>query len=146
MIFDAEGGPTKRTEQIITPEFSKSLTIGFLQGGGSLIGLDLELQIDKYVAIQLGGGFVGYGAGLNFHFKPVLRSSFFSLQYWHQGIANSHTQSGLSANFVYRGKKGFVWKIGLGFETFRKEKNPFDTHMGRLDFFLSLGIGFYVPF
>ena len=50
------------------------ITIGILQGGGSLVGADLEVLITDRFGVQLGGGFLGYGAGLNYHFKPRLQS------------------------------------------------------------------------
>jgi len=70
-------------------EKRKSITIGILQGGGSLVGFDLEFLLTDRFGFQVGAGFVGYGAGLNYHFKPSIRSSFISLQYWNQGIGRS---------------------------------------------------------
>ncbi|HMC96075.1 MAG TPA: hypothetical protein VKG92_00335, partial [Flavobacteriales bacterium] len=37
-----------------------------------------------------------------------------SFQYWHQGIDNSHTQTVLGPNFVYRSKKWFTAQLGVG--------------------------------
>jgi len=94
-----------------------ALTIGVLQGGGSLIGADLEFLVSKTVGLQAGAGFLGYGAGVNFHFKPTIRSSFISLAYWHQGIGNSYTQSMVGGTFVFRAKKIFTAQLGLGYRT-----------------------------
>jgi len=122
---------------------SNSLTFGILQGGGSLIGADLEFLVGKKFGIQLGGGFLGYGAGLNYHFKPSIRSSFISFQYWHQGIGDSFTQSAVGPNFVFRGKKWFTFQIGLGFRL--KEGPNFPFNRGGEPILLLYSIGAYTP-
>jgi len=144
LIFNAEGDPANRTEQIITTESNACLTIGILQGGGSLIGLDLELPIAKRITFQLGGGFVGFGAGLNIHVKPTIRSSFFSVQYWHQGIGDSYTQSLVSANYVYRGKKWLQGQIGIGIPL-GKGLAWDDDLMEQPPIMLTYAIGIYLP-
>lgn len=90
----------------------RSISVGFLQGGGSLVGADLELLVNNNVGVQFGAGFVGFGAGINYHFKPSIRSSFVSFQYWNQGIGNGFVQSMIGPSFVYRGKKWFTFQIG----------------------------------
>ena len=98
-------------------EFEKrnSITIGILQGGGSLIGADFEALLSRQFGIQIGAGFVGFGAGLNYHLKPSIRSSFLSLQYWNQGIGASFAQNVIGGAFVFRGKKLLTGQLGLGF-------------------------------
>lgn len=91
-----------------------AISIGVLMGGGSLIGADLENMLTERVGFQVGAGLVGFGAGLNLHFKPSIRSSFISLQYWHQGLGPSYTQSLAGVNYVYRARKVFTCQIGLG--------------------------------
>jgi hypothetical protein len=91
------------------------ITIGFLQGGGSLVGVDLEFKVYDRFGIQAGAGFVGFGGGLNLHFKPTLRSSFISLQYWHQGTGYTYAQSLLGPSLVYRARKLLSAQLGLGF-------------------------------
>lgn len=104
-----------QTEQVNEQiEKRNSITIGILQGGGSLVGADLEFLLTDRFGFQVGSGLVGFGGGLNFHFKPSIRSSFISLQYWNQGIGNSFAQNVIGPNFVYRGKKWFTAQIGLG--------------------------------
>jgi len=96
-------------------EKSSSLTVGFLQGGGSLFGADFETLLSKKIGLQLGAGLFGYGGGLDFHLKPSIRSSYISLQYWHQGFGTGYTQSVLGPSFVYRGERWFTAQIGLGY-------------------------------
>lgn len=91
-----------------------SITIGILQGGGSMVGADVEFLLTDRFGLQIGAGYVGFGGGLNYHFKPSIRSSFISLQYWNQGIGDSFSQNVIGPNFVYRGKKWFTAQIGLG--------------------------------
>ncbi len=90
------------------------LTLGILNGGGSLIGADLEFLLTNKFGIQAGAGFIGYGAGLNFHLKPTIKSSFISLQYWNQGIGKTFAQNLIGATYIYRSKKWFTCQIGLG--------------------------------
>ncbi len=100
----------------IKPDFFEkrnSLTLGFLQGGGSIIGADLEFLITNRFGVQIGAGFVGFGAGINYHLQPSIRSSFISLQYWNQGTGDSFAQNAIGPSFVYRGKKWFTFQIGL---------------------------------
>ncbi|OFY71448.1 MAG: hypothetical protein A3G23_11550 [Bacteroidetes bacterium RIFCSPLOWO2_12_FULL_37_12] len=90
------------------------ITIGILQGGGSLIGADLEVTIIDGIAIQVGAGLVGLGMGINYHYKPGLRNSFISLSYWHQGSGTSFIQSVFGPTFVFRHLNGFTAQIGIG--------------------------------
>jgi len=103
----------KQIETAKDTEFS-CLTVGVLQGGGSLVGIDFEALITDRIGLQAGVGFVGFGAGINYHFKPSIRSSFVSLQYWNQGLGETFTQNVLGVNYVFRGKKWLTFQIGLG--------------------------------
>jgi len=125
-------------------EKRKSITIGILQGGGSLIGIDLEFLLTDRFGFQVGGGLIGYGAGLNYHFKPSIRSSFISLQYWNQGIGRSFAQNAVGPNFVFRGKKWFTAQLGFGIPLETGPVMPDDYIQP--PFMLLYSIGVYVPF
>ncbi|MFV0501953.1 MAG: hypothetical protein ACK5MH_10220 [Bacteroidales bacterium] len=57
-----------QTEQISNVEEKRNcITIGFLQGGGSLIGADFEFLLTDRFGIQFGAGIVGFGGGINYH-------------------------------------------------------------------------------
>jgi hypothetical protein len=134
-----------QTDQINAQvEKRNSITIGILQGGGSLIGADMEfLLIDRF-GFQVGAGLVGFGGGLNYHFKPSIRSSFISLQYWNQGIGDSFSQNAIGPNFVYRGKKWFTAQIGLGVPLEKGPAMPDDFEQPPV--MLMYSIGAYIPF
>jgi hypothetical protein len=120
-----------------------SITVGVLQGGGSLVGFDLETLLGRNVGIQVGAGIVGFGGGLNFHFRPEIRSSFISFQYWNQGFGESHTQSLMSANYVYRARKIFTFQIGLGLPL---DKGPgWPESMEQPPAMLTYAVGLYFP-
>jgi len=121
-----------------------AITSGLLQGGGSLIGADLEMLIDKNVGIQAGAGVLGFGAGLNIHFKPSIRSSFISIQYWHQGVGEYYTQSVLGPTFVFRGKKWFTAQLGIGFAVDKGMAWP--ESVKQPPAMLLYSIGAYFPF
>lgn len=120
-----------------------SLTVGLLQGGGSLVGADFEALISDRVGLQIGAGFSGYGAGLNYHLKPGINSSFLSLSYWNQGIGDSFTQRLIGPTFVYRARKIFTAQIGLGFVLERGPAYP--SHLGEPPVILMYSIGAYFP-
>lgn len=132
-----------QTESMMEAPEKVSLTVGVLQGGGSLIGADLELLLSDRIGVQVGAGLVGYGAGINVHVKPSLRSSFFSLMYWHQGVGDNFAQSMIGPNFVFRGKRWFTAQIGLGFAL---DKGPaFPSSMTQPPMMLMYSIGAYFP-
>lgn len=126
------------------PEKRNSITIGILQGGGSLIGADMEFLLTDRLGVQVGAGLVGFGGGLNYHFKPSIRSSFISLQYWNQGIGDSFAQNAIGPNFVYRGKKWFTAQIGLGVPLEKGPAMPDDFEQPPV--MLMYAIGAYIPF
>ena len=134
----------ENSEQVIEEEEKVCVTVGILQGGGSLIGADLEFMPTKYVGFQVGAGFVGAGAALNIHLKPTIRSSFFSLAYWHQGFGETHAQSLVGSTFVYRSKKWFTAQLGLGVPTSKGPAWPSD--MDQSPVMLMYSIGAYFPF
>jgi len=103
-------------EDVYVTEKRAAITLGVLQGGGSLVGFDFEALIGQKFAAQAGAGFLGFGLGLNYHFKPSIRSSFLSFQYWHQGIGSSYAQAIVGPTFVYRFRKLFTAQLGIGYE------------------------------
>ena len=137
-LFSQEEQISEQTEK------RNSITIGILQGGGSLIGADMEFLLTDRFGFQIGAGFVGFGGGLNYHFKPSIRSSFISLQYWNQGIGNSFAQNAIGPNFVYRGKKWFTAQIGLGVPLEKEPAMPDDFEQPSI--MLMYSIGAYIPF
>lgn len=52
------------------------ITVGILQGGGSLLGADLEVLLSDHFGAQVGGGLVGFGGGLNFHLNRASEALF----------------------------------------------------------------------
>ena len=119
------------------------IIVGFLYGGGSLIGFDFEALLVNRLGLQAGAGYVGFGGGINIHLKPTVRSSYLSLQYWHQGAGNTYTQSLLGPSFVFRGKKWFTAQIGLGFIL---ENGPaWPENVDPIPVMLTYAIGAYFP-
>ncbi len=120
-----------------------AVTVGILQGGGSLLGVDFEVLVSDQIGVQIGGGLVGFGTGLNFHIKPAIRSSFISLQYWHQGAGDSFAQNIISGNFVFRSKKWFTCQIGFGKIITQGSAMP-DRYKNN-EYMLTYAIGAYFP-
>lgn len=120
------------------------ITIGLLQGGGSLLGADMEFLLTQQFGFQLGAGLVGFGGGLNYHFKPSIRSSFISFQYWNQGVGESFVQNAIGPNFVYRGEKWFTFQLGLGATLDKGPAMPETFEQPPV--MLLYSIGAYIPF
>lgn len=120
------------------------VTIGVLQGGGSLVGADLEGMVSERLGLQAGLGFIGFGAGLNIHVKPRINSSAVSIQYWHQGLEETHTLSLAGATYIFRARKVFTAQLGFGV--------VLDEGPGLPDDYVSIpgmlmySIGIYLPF
>ena len=47
----------------------KAITVGILQGGGSLVGADFEWMFSDRWGLQVGAGLIGFGGAINYHFK-----------------------------------------------------------------------------
>lgn len=124
-------------------EKRKCITIGVLQGGGSIIGADFEILLTRRIGIQAGAGYIGFGGGLNYHFKPTIRSSFISFQYWHQGVGDTFTQSLLGPSYVFRGRKWLTFQIGLG--TALEEGPALPDDYEQPPVMLLYSIGAYIP-
>lgn len=92
-----------------------TLSIGLFQGGGSLAGVDLEFMATERIGLQMGAGYLAFGAGLNYHLKPGPRSSAIALVYWHQGFDDGFAQSALGTTFLFRGKKILTAQLGVGY-------------------------------
>jgi hypothetical protein len=148
------------------PESVKTscFTVGYHQGAGSLIGVDFESVIVNQWSAQIGTGFYGFGGGLNYHLTNIFRSSYYNyirssfvgIHYWRQGaddsylqlseldkgFRDSHTQTLIGPNFVYRGRKWFTAQIGLGYIL---DKGP--RYVGKADqkFVPMYSIGVYYP-
>ena len=102
------------TDTTVECEERMAINIGILMGGGGIVGADLEFMVGKHMGLQIGCGFGSMGFGLNYHFKPEIKSPFISFQYWHQGFSDNHYASYLGPVFVFRNKKKFQCCIGYG--------------------------------
>ena len=91
------------------------VSIGLLQGGGGLIGVDYEMLVVDRLGFQLGGGLFSYSAGINIHSEPTINSSFLSLAYWDLGAGSEVSMRLAGMSYNYRSKEGWLnWQIGLG--------------------------------
>ncbi len=122
---------------------------GFLHGGGSLLGADLELLVFDRFAIQAGAGYEGYGAAVNFHFEPTLRSHYLSLAYWHQGFSADLSQQAAGLTFGFRSFEWLTVQLGVGYVLYRGEtaadnlKQAYDTEtLSRFMVLYSIGAFF----
>ena len=121
-----------------------AITLGFLHGGGGLVGMDLEVLVHKYIGIEVGAGVVSYGGSLNIHPKGGIRSSAIRINYWHQGIGDTYVQALLGPAFQYRSKGGFTANLGLAA---RIEEGPAITEkLQKTEAVLTYGVGYYFGF
>jgi len=123
---------------------TKAVTVGFLNGGGALVGADMEFLVTDRLGLQVGAGFIAFGGAINYHFKPTIRSSFVSLQYWNQGIWNSFSQNAIGPAFVFRGKKWFTFQLGVAAILERGPAMP--SGYEDVPVMLTYSIGAYFPY
>lgn len=106
---------TVKAQELDTiPESTNKITVGILQGGGSIVGFDFETLISENIGISVGAGFLAYGASLHYHFKPSVSSSSLAFNYLHQGIGGSYVQSILGPSYVFKISKYFSGQFGVG--------------------------------
>jgi hypothetical protein len=122
---------------------SSIATVGFLQGGGSLVGIDFEQLIYNKIGVSVGFGFLAYGASFHYHIKPKINSSSIAFNYWHQGIGTNYVQSLIGPSYVFRLKKILSFQIGVGslIDKGPNYKNAFGTQ--KQDILLIYSIGLY---
>lgn len=147
-LYSFSVSPSGKSENTI-------ITIGILQGGGSLIGVDVEQRATDRIGIQLGGGLLGYGGGVNYHLQPGIRSSCISFQYMHRGLSEYYKNfrrqvllaenSVLTATYVYRARRWFTCQIGLAYSLDPDDRDwTFQT--SNVPIFLMYSFGVYMPF
>ncbi len=124
------------------PEKKAAVTVGFLQGGGALIGVDLEYLVTPQLGLQAGAGYIGFGAGVNYHLKPAINSSFVSLAYWHQGIGDTFAQDAVGSVFTFRARKYLSASLGLGIPLSRGPALDIDFEQPPVMLLYSIGIYF----
>ncbi len=95
-------------------------TVGFLQGGGGLIGVDYEQMVSDRWGVSVGIGLPSYGASIHYHIEPSIVSNSIALSYWNQGFEESESSRYLGLTYVFRSKtSGWSGQVGLGSVLFR---------------------------
>ena len=129
--------------QRVPSEKKMSISAGFLQGGGGLVGADLEYLFSDHFSVQAGAGLFSCGAAINYHFKPFINSSMLSLSYWHQGFGDTHTQSVVGPVYTFRAPKVFQFQIGMGYRVHEGPNLPEANK--KVPVMLLYSIGVYFP-
>ncbi|MDR1022125.1 MAG: hypothetical protein LBL94_02465 [Prevotellaceae bacterium] len=114
---------------------------GFLMGGGAMYGADVEYLFAKNRwGVQVGAGLISFGAGINYHLKPRINSSFISVQYWEMWLAPFVQMSFIAPMFVFR-TKSFQAGVGCGIAL----PQGYFTGLGGMPVPL-FNVGSYLPF
>ena len=129
--------------QRVPSEKKMSISAGFLQGGGGLVGADLEYLFSDHFSVQAGAGLISCGAAINYHFKPFINSSMLSLSYWHQGFGDAYTQSVVGPVYTFRAPKVFQFQIGMGYRVNEGPNLPEANK--KVPVMLLYSIGVYFP-
>lgn len=116
------------------------MTIGFLQVGGALIGIDFEQLISERIGLSAGFGIVAYGASIHYHLKPSIKSSSVALNYWHQGLGDSYVQGVVGPTFVFRFKK-LSFQLGFGTVLDKNEEYFYDNFSDEDNFKILFSVG-----
>lgn len=147
VIGDEGGAPRKETvnEYSGFGRGSHVITPGLLYGS-SLIGVDYEFGITRFLGIQIGGGFVGADAGVNIHILPkknfdmffVLDGNFLPGLGVFPGL-----NLGMRGLFGDRAKVGIAGEIGFMVSTVDRNFEAFGQKVGykKGDILLNFAIG-----
>ncbi len=79
-----------------------------------MIGLDYEVRTSNEFGVHFGGGLLGFGGGIRFHFGPETQSSYWDLNYKDAGFGLFE-----SVAFEYggvwssKGESGLRYEIGI---------------------------------
>lgn len=123
-----------------------AISAGYGIAGATYIGTEFEFLFSRRFGIQVGGGALGAGGGINYHFSPTIRSSYLSLQYNIQGIGNDsewgYRRTTIGPSIVFRGRRWFTAQIGIGYIL---DKGPAYNDISSLPVALTVGIGAYIP-
>ena len=98
-------------------------TVGFLQGGGGLIGVDHERMLSDHWGASAGIGIFSFGFAIHYHIEPSLVSNSIALVYWNQGLEETMSARYLGLTYVFRSKtSGWSGQLGLGSVLYRSKK------------------------
>lgn len=100
-----------------------ALSIGFLKGGGSLVGAELEWLFADRFAATIGGGYLGVSAGLNYHFDSTVHSNYIGLFFFDQNVGQPDFEQ-MSTGVLF-GTRGFGFlsaELGVGYTLRRGPK------------------------
>ncbi|MFY0598062.1 MAG: hypothetical protein JXR03_00225 [Cyclobacteriaceae bacterium] len=86
------------------PNPSMAVTMGLFQGGGSIVGADIDLLLGKRFGIQAGGGYLGLGGGFLYHVgKPYkINTSAFAFTAWQFGAGSKFSGAYAGPSFIFR--------------------------------------------
>ena len=114
-VLAQEGESVVKQKKGRVPSEKKcAIEVGFLNGGGGIVGVDFEYLFVDHLSVQAGIGAVSFGGAINYHFKPYINSSMISLVYMHQGVGNSYSASWLGPMYTFRAPKVFQASAGYG--------------------------------
>jgi len=121
-----------------------AINVGLLMGGGGLIGADFGAMVGNRISLQAGIGLPSVGFGINYHLRPYINSSFFSLQYNQLGFGNLHTVSTLGPSFNFRARRVFQAGVGFGF-VIDKGDNFYNVWDDDTNMLINFNIGLFFP-
>jgi len=106
-----------------------AISVGVLNGGGALIGVDMEKLVTDRIGLSVGAGLVAFGAGLNIHFSPTVSSSSIRIGFNNQGTTGENVMMrSVGVSYLGRSSTGkFEWQLGLAhpFNVNQKVKDAF---------------------
>ncbi|MDR3188761.1 MAG: hypothetical protein LBT94_06205 [Prevotellaceae bacterium] len=121
-----------------------AINAGFLMGGGSVLGADVEYMIpDSRWGAQVGAGLSSVSAGVTCHLKPRISSSFASIQYWYWQMWRPRSAIAVVGPLLaYRAPKYFQVGLGLSYALYHGT----DIYASeRYKYYWMFNIGAYFP-
>ena len=121
-----------------------AVNFGAFMGGGGLIGFDFGGLISNRIGLQAGAGLPSFSIGLNYHLRPYINSSFFSLKFSQLGFGNNHIATTIGPGFDFRARRIFQAGIDFGYVV-RKGPNFYNAFNEDTHILFNFRVGLFFP-
>lgn len=148
LAFGQYYGTPSSTEEKGKPNGSSedrtTITVGLFEGGGGIVGVELESLFNDRIGFEIGFGIVSFSLGLNYHVGlGGVKSSFVGIKYSSLGMGPGHLFKTVGPEYTYRSKKWFTGSVGFGGVV---DRGPYFKELPKAnqkDSYINLTIGGY---
>lgn len=92
-----------------------AVSLGAGVGDYNTAGIEGEWMFLPKISLQTGVGINGFSGGVNYHFYPIISSSYISFKLWQQGFSQNYKAFYAGSMLVYRANKYLQAGFGIGY-------------------------------